>query len=171
VGEPGAPVSVSQWHSHHPIPNLSLCQQIKHTESVDPQEFCWFWNTQFETWPVRESICIWCSHCTWTLAFGIFIHKNPVPVILGQLSLHLFSLNQCPRLHLHAACIIYMYGSIYTCEQMFSIMKLTKTSHWSCRTDQHLVSVLKVAMANDINPNIDKITFKKWGSVSGKIYF
>lgn len=88
----------SQWHSHHPIPDLSVCQQIEHTESGIQQEISWFWNTEIQTWPVRESICSWCLHYTWTLAFGthwILIHKDPVPVILGQLSLHLYSLNQC----------------------------------------------------------------------------
>ena len=48
---------------------------------------------------------------------------------------------------------------------MFSIMKLNKTSHRSHLTDQHLVLVLKVAIANDIKPRIDKIISKKRCSV------
>ncbi|KAI7805541.1 putative general transcription factor II-I repeat domain-containing protein 2A-like [Triplophysa rosa] len=73
-----------------------------------------------------------------------------------------------PHLCLHAARIMSMFGSTYSCEQMFSIMKLTKTSHRSRLTDEHLVSVLKVAMARDINPRIDKIISKKRCRVSGK---
>ncbi|KAI7811513.1 putative general transcription factor II-I repeat domain-containing protein 2A-like, partial [Triplophysa rosa] len=73
-----------------------------------------------------------------------------------------------PHLRLHAARIMSMFGSTYSCEQMFSIMKLTKTSHRSRLTDEHLVSVLKVAMARDINPRIDKIISKKRCRVSGK---
>ena len=46
-----------------------------------------------------------------------------------------------PRLRLHAARIMSMFGSTYSCEQMFSVMKLNKTSHSSRLTDQHLVSV------------------------------
>ncbi len=49
---------------------------------------------------------------------------------------------------LHAARNMSVFGSSYLCKQMFSIMKLT--SHRSCVTDQHLFSVLKVAMAKDI---------------------
>ncbi|XP_056123046.1 general transcription factor II-I repeat domain-containing protein 2-like [Rhinichthys klamathensis goyatoka] len=73
-----------------------------------------------------------------------------------------------PQLRLHAARIMSMFGSTYSCEQMFSIMKLTKTSHRSRLTDQHLVSVMKVAMAKDINPRIDEIVSKKRCRVSGK---
>ncbi len=73
-----------------------------------------------------------------------------------------------PQLRLHAARVMSMFGSTYSCEQMFSIMKLTKTSHRSRLTDQHLVSVMKVAMAKDINPRIDKIFSKKRCRVSGK---
>ena len=70
-----------------------------------------------------------------------------------------------PQLCLHAARIMFMLGSTYSCEQMFSVMKLNKTSHRSRLTDQHLVSVLKVAIANDIKPRIDKIISKKRCSV------
>ncbi|XDV39475.1 hypothetical protein PO909_008719 [Leuciscus waleckii] len=71
-----------------------------------------------------------------------------------------------PQLRLHAARIMSMFGSTYSCEQMFSIMKLTKTSHRSRLTDQHLVSVMKVAMAKDINPRIDEMVSRKRCRVS-----
>lgn len=73
-----------------------------------------------------------------------------------------------PELRLHAARIMSMFGSTYSCEQMFSIMNLNKTSHRSRLTDQHLVSVLKVATAKDIKPRIDEIISKKRCRVSGK---
>ncbi|XP_010771180.1 general transcription factor II-I repeat domain-containing protein 2A, partial [Notothenia coriiceps] len=73
-----------------------------------------------------------------------------------------------PELRLHAANIMSMFGSTYSCEQMFSIMNLNKTSHRSRITDQHLTSVLKVATAKDIKPRIDKIICKKRCRVSGK---
>ncbi|XP_056135376.1 general transcription factor II-I repeat domain-containing protein 2-like [Lampris incognitus] len=73
-----------------------------------------------------------------------------------------------PELRLHAARIMSMFGSTYSCEQMFSIMNLNKTSHRSRLTDQHLVSVLKLATAKDIKPRIDEIISKKRCRVSGK---
>ena len=60
-----------------------------------------------------------------------------------------------PELRLHAARIMSMFGSTYSCKQMFSIMNLNKTLYRSRLTDQHLVSVLKVATAKDIKPRID----------------
>ena len=66
-----------------------------------------------------------------------------------------------PQLRLHAARIMSMFGSIYSCEQMFSVMNRNKTSQRSRLTDQHLVSVLKGAIANYIKPRIDKIISKK----------
>ena len=73
-----------------------------------------------------------------------------------------------PQLRLNSARVMSMFGNTYSCEQMFSVMKLNKTSHRSRLTDQHLVSVLKVATAKDINPRIDKIISKKRCRVSGK---
>ncbi|KAK0138753.1 General transcription factor II-I repeat domain-containing protein 2 [Merluccius polli] len=73
-----------------------------------------------------------------------------------------------PQLRLNSARVMSMFGSTYSCEQMFSIMKLNKTSHRSRLTDQHLVSVLKVATAKDIKPRIDEIITKKRCRVSGK---
>ncbi|KAK0141890.1 General transcription factor II-I repeat domain-containing protein 2B [Merluccius polli] len=58
-----------------------------------------------------------------------------------------------------------LFGGTYSCEQMFSVMKLKKTSHRSRLTDQHLVSVLKVAIAKDIKPRIDEIISQKRCSV------
>ncbi|KAK0149912.1 hypothetical protein N1851_009357 [Merluccius polli] len=54
-----------------------------------------------------------------------------------------------------------VFGSTYSYEQMFSVMKLNKTAHRSRSTEQHLVSVLKVATVKDIKPRIDKIISKK----------
>lgn len=73
-----------------------------------------------------------------------------------------------PQLRLHAARIMCMFGSTYACEQLFSVMKINKSSHRSRLTDQHLVSVLKVATAQDFKPRIDHLMSKKRCQVSGK---
>ncbi|KAK0133656.1 hypothetical protein N1851_030788 [Merluccius polli] len=63
-----------------------------------------------------------------------------------------------PQLFLHAAHIMSVFGSTYSCEEIFPVIKLNKISH---NTDQHLVSVLKVATAKDIKPGIDEVITKK----------
>ena len=44
--------------------------------------------------------------------------------------------------------IMAIFGSTYVCEQLFSFMKLTKTSQRTRLTDEHLSSLMKVGTAN-----------------------
>ncbi|KAL4009366.1 hypothetical protein ACER0C_003218 [Sarotherodon galilaeus] len=65
-----------------------------------------------------------------------------------------------PQLHIQAAQTLSMFGSTYLCEQLFSLMKLNKTSHRSRLTDKHLDSILRISSAQSLTPNIDELVQK-----------
>lgn len=64
--------------------------------------------------------------------------------------------------------IMAMFGSTYVCEQLFSFMKLIKTSQRTRLTDQHLSSLIKVGAAQTFQPDIKKLVSKKRCQVSGQ---
>ena len=67
-----------------------------------------------------------------------------------------------------AARILAMFASAYLCEQFFSIMKATKTpSNRSRLSDQNLSSVMKVSVANKLQPDINKLVSQKRCQASG----
>lgn len=65
-----------------------------------------------------------------------------------------------PQLRTQAAQTLSMFGSTYLCEQLFSFMKLNKTSHRSRLTDEHLHSVLRISSSQSLTPNIDELVQK-----------
>ena len=66
-----------------------------------------------------------------------------------------------PHLRLHAARTLCMFGSTYICEQLFSVMKINKTSHRSRLTDEHLQSILRISATQSLTPNINKLVSMK----------
>ena len=72
-----------------------------------------------------------------------------------------------PQLRSQAAQLLSMFGSTYLCEQLLSSMKMTKTSHRIRLTDEHLRSIMKVASAQNLSPNINELVCKKRCHVSG----
>ncbi|KAK0136278.1 General transcription factor II-I repeat domain-containing protein 2 [Merluccius polli] len=72
-----------------------------------------------------------------------------------------------PQLRTQAAQMLSMFGSTYLCEQLFSSMKMTKTSHRSRLTDEHLCSILRTSSALSLSPDIDELAPKKRCQVSG----
>ena len=72
-----------------------------------------------------------------------------------------------PQLRTQAAQMLSMFGSTYLCEQLFSFMKMTKTSHRSRLTDEHLCSILRISSAQSLCPDIDELASKKRCQVSG----
>lgn len=65
-----------------------------------------------------------------------------------------------PNLITHAMKIMTMFGSSYICEQIFSTMKLRKTSLRNRITDEHLSSVLRIS-ASQMEPDYDEILMKQ----------
>lgn len=132
-------VTCLTFHSHH---SRLKCTSINWTQ--------WKWSIagDFLILKHRNSTltCLW-IHLQFMLTLNlracirILINKDPVPVSCGSFY------TSMPQFRLHDPRIMSIFGSTYSCEQMFLIMKLTKTSHRSHLTDQHLVSVFKVAMA------------------------
>ncbi|KAM3870127.1 general transcription factor II-I repeat domain-containing protein 2-like [Diretmus argenteus] len=72
-----------------------------------------------------------------------------------------------PQLRTQAAQLLSMFGSTYLCEQLFSLMKMTKTSHRRRLTDEHLRSILRVSSAQSLSPDIEELASKKRRQVSG----
>ncbi|XP_031693441.1 general transcription factor II-I repeat domain-containing protein 2-like [Oncorhynchus kisutch] len=71
------------------------------------------------------------------------------------------------QLRTQAAQMLSMFGSTYLCEQLFSSMKMTKTTHRRRLTDEHLRSILRISSAQSLSPDIDELASKKRCQVSG----
>lgn len=67
--------------------------------------------------------------------------------------------NKFPNIMQHACRVLSLFASTYTCEQFFSLMKLTKTKNRSCLKDDRLKNSLILASTN-IQPNISKMIDK-----------
>ncbi|XP_063735205.1 general transcription factor II-I repeat domain-containing protein 2-like [Eleginops maclovinus] len=72
-----------------------------------------------------------------------------------------------PHLRSQAAQTLSMFGSTYLCEQLFSLMKINKTSHRTRLTDEHLHSILRISSAQSLTPDIDELVTKIRHQVSG----
>jgi hypothetical protein len=67
----------------------------------------------------------------------------------------------------HAKKMASMFGSTYTCEQLFSKMKYTKSKLRTRITDVHLENVLRLASSNStISPDVEKLSSPKQHQVS-----
>ena len=66
-----------------------------------------------------------------------------------------------PQLRLYVARTLSMFGSTYLCEQLFSVMKINKTSHRSRLTDEHLQSILRISITQNLTPNINELVANK----------
>ncbi|XP_029657479.1 general transcription factor II-I repeat domain-containing protein 2B-like [Octopus sinensis] len=66
-----------------------------------------------------------------------------------------------------ATKIIAMFGSTFVCDQLFSVMKMTKTAQRTRLTDEHLSSLIKVGTTRIVQPDISKIVSKKRCQSSG----
>lgn len=65
-----------------------------------------------------------------------------------------------PQLRIQAAQTLSMFGSTCMCEQLFSLMKLNKTSHRSRLTSEHLRSILRISSAQSLTSDIDELVQK-----------
>ena len=65
-----------------------------------------------------------------------------------------------PHLCSQAAQTLSMFGSTFLCEQLFSLMKINKTSHRTRLTDEHLHSILRISSAQSLTPDIDELVTK-----------
>ena len=85
----------------------------------------------------------------------------------GAVELARFIPDPMPQLLIQAAQTLSMFGSAYLCEQMFSLMKLNKTSHKIHLADEHVHLILRVSSAQALTPNIDELVHKMRHQVSG----
>ncbi|XP_076167256.1 general transcription factor II-I repeat domain-containing protein 2-like [Ptiloglossa arizonensis] len=71
--------------------------------------------------------------------------------------------NQCrfPRLYKCAAKIIAMFGSTYLCEQLFSVLKRTKSMGRIKVSDHNLKSIVILSTSQSIVPNITELVERK----------
>ena len=83
----------------------------------------------------------------------------------GQVSLQVFykSLppHSFPVLRSHAATMLCLFGSSYLCEQAFSSMKIAKSNLRSRLTSEHLDATMRVALSQQIRPNISVLVASK----------
>lgn len=73
-----------------------------------------------------------------------------------------------PEIKKFAAQILSYFGSTYLCEQLFSFMKLNKTTYRSRLTDKNLSSIMKIVCSQSLKPDIGKLVGRKRCQVSGK---
>lgn len=73
-----------------------------------------------------------------------------------------------PEIQKFAAEILCYFGSTYLCEQLFSSMKLNKTTYRSRLTDTHLSALMKIVCSQSLIPDIGKLVAEKRCQVSGQ---
>ncbi|XP_077957581.1 general transcription factor II-I repeat domain-containing protein 2-like [Gasterosteus aculeatus] len=73
-----------------------------------------------------------------------------------------------PKLIALAAKVLSIFGTTYLCEQVFSVMNITKTKLRSRLTRKYLNDVLKLAATQDFKPDIDALVRAKRCQVSGE---
>ena len=66
-----------------------------------------------------------------------------------------------------AAKVLSMFGTTYLCEQVFSVMNITKTKLRSRLTHKCLNDIIKLAASQDFKPDIDALERAKRCQVSG----
>ncbi|CAK9824116.1 General transcription factor II-I repeat domain-containing protein 2B [Anthophora retusa] len=66
-----------------------------------------------------------------------------------------------PHLHKNAARIIAMFGSMYLCEQLFSVLKRTKSVNRNCLSDYNTKCSLILGMCQSFVPNIRQLVERK----------
>ncbi|MBN3285528.1 GT2D2 protein, partial [Polyodon spathula] len=80
--------------------------------------------------------------------------SSKYPLEIHNLSpFYLFLPATFPQHLIQAALFMSMFGSMYFCKQLFSLMKINRSAQRSRLNDKHLHSVLKI----DMNPDIDKL--------------
>ncbi|CAK1582676.1 unnamed protein product [Parnassius mnemosyne] len=70
-----------------------------------------------------------------------------------------------PQLRKFARRLICAFGSTYKCEQFFSLMKVTKSTHRTRLTDDNLENSLRLCISG-INANIDGLVSRIQAQVS-----
>lgn len=73
-----------------------------------------------------------------------------------------------PALRQQAARVIAMFGSTYLCEQLFSLLKVNKSTHRSRMTDEHLKSTMRIASAQELKADISSLVAAKRCQVSSQ---
>ena len=71
------------------------------------------------------------------------------------------------RLTTLAARVPSMFGTTYLCEQVLSVMNLSKTKHLTRSSNTHLNDILKCVTTQDLKPDIDALMKVKRCQVSG----
>ncbi|KAJ4432165.1 hypothetical protein ANN_20781 [Periplaneta americana] len=66
-----------------------------------------------------------------------------------------FPRGRFPNLHKPCEKVLCLFGSTYRCEQLFSITKINKSQ---TRNDGLLTAVLRIACANTVSPNLEKLS-------------
>ncbi|XP_060118462.1 general transcription factor II-I repeat domain-containing protein 2-like [Heteronotia binoei] len=66
-----------------------------------------------------------------------------------------------PQLKAFASKILSMFGTMHICEQLFSVMNVNKSKIRSQLTDTRLNSILKIATAQTLTPDLDAIIQSK----------
>lgn len=86
--------------------------------------------------------------------------KNKFGVDLLDFYSKYVSITDFPKIRDHALKTVSLFGSTYTCEQLFSRMKNMKSKMRTRLTDEHLENSLRIATSN-IKTDIDKLVKNK----------
>ena len=86
---------------------------------------------------------------------------------VGAAQFPCFLSDTMPQLRTQAAQMLSMFDSTYSCEQLFSMMKVNKTPYRSRLTEEHLHSVLRISSAQSLTQDFDEPASKTRCQVSG----
>ncbi|XP_076246287.1 general transcription factor II-I repeat domain-containing protein 2B-like [Calliopsis andreniformis] len=98
----------------------------------------------------------------------IFDEKLQMKLIEIQCDSLLKQQYRFPKMLSFVTRILAMFRSTYLYEQLFSLMKNNKNSERLRLADQHLLSIFKIASAQDIQPNFDDLLCEKRCQISSK---
>lgn len=87
--------------------------------------------------------------------------KNNFPTMRPQEFYNLLGKHCFPRIRNVAIRIVAMFGSTYTCEQFFSLMKIVKSKHRSRMTQAHLINTLRLMATQSLSPDVDEVIVRK----------
>ena len=138
-------------NAHFALSSYAALETLKHKKNFELLHN--LFAVDMDTAPVQIQMELKELHCNETPKAKYYTAEPaqficPVPEAMSQL-------------RLHVARTLWMFGSTYLYEKLFSVMKINKTADRSCLTDERLQSILRISTTKSLTPNLNKLVAKK----------